>query len=119
MLEDSAILEILGLHDQRPPSLDKLYRLNDLLWKHRVALQRALFERERDLFAVSATVVFYDLTNMHYHGRADGELMCFGRSKQKRNDCPPGECGAGLGWTRISDALRDSAGQCRGIRDFR
>ncbi len=88
MLEDSAILEILGLHDQRPPSLDKLYRLNDLLWKHRVALQRALFERERDLFAISATVVFYDLTNVRYHGRANGELMCFGRSKQKRNDCP-------------------------------
>ena len=88
MLEDSAILGILGLHDQRPPSLDKLYRLNDVLWKHRVALQRALFERERDLFSIPATVVFYDLTNVHYHGRANGELMCFGRSKQKRNDCP-------------------------------
>ena len=88
MLEDSAILEILELHDQLPPSLDKLYRLNDLLWKHRVALQRALFERERDLFSIAATVVFYDLTNVHYHGRADGELKCFGRSKQKRNDCP-------------------------------
>ena len=88
MLEDSAILEILGLHDQRPPSLDKLYRLNDVLWKHRVALQRALFERERNLFAIPATIVFYDLTNVHYHGRAKGELTCFGRSKQKRNDCP-------------------------------
>ncbi len=88
MLEDSAILEILGLHDQRPPSLDKLYRLNDVLWKHRVALQRALFERERGLFSIPATVVFYDLTNVRYHGRANGELMCFGRSKQKRNDCP-------------------------------
>ncbi len=32
------------------------------------------------------TIAFYDLTNVH--GRADGKLPRFGRSKQKRNDCP-------------------------------
>ena len=84
----SAILEILKLNDAMPPSLDKLYRLNDVLWKHQKALQQALFERERELFDLPSAVVFYDLTNVHYHGRANAKLMCFGKSKQKRNDCP-------------------------------
>ena len=33
-------------------------------------------------------VVFYDLTTVHCHGLQNGSLVCFGRSKQKRSDCP-------------------------------
>ena len=34
------------------------------------------------------TIIFYDLTNTFYHGEGDGELLRWGRSKERRNDCP-------------------------------
>lgn len=33
-------------------------------------------------------MVLYDLTNVRYSGRENCTLRRFGRSKQKRNDCP-------------------------------
>ena len=36
------------------------------------------------LLDLPETIAFYDLTNVHHHG----ELPRFGRSKQKRDDCP-------------------------------
>ena len=82
----SAAWEVLGL-DGRPPSLQKLYRVGDQLWKHREQLEGALFAREREMLGLPPTIVFYDLTNVHYYGRARGDLQR-GRSKQKRHDCP-------------------------------
>lgn len=84
----SAALELLGLDHGSGVSLAKLYRTNDLLWKHREVLQEGLFARERELLELPATVVFYDLTNCHYTGRENQTLRRFGRSKQKRSDCP-------------------------------
>ena len=83
----SATLELLRLETVQPLSLNKLYRISDLLWHHRAALEKALCQRERDLFETTSTLVFVDLTNVHYHGAAGGDLQ-FGRSKQRRNDCP-------------------------------
>ena len=65
----SATLELLGLERAKPLSLSKLYRTSDLLWKHREALETALAQRERSLFDTPEAIVFYDLTNVHYHGR--------------------------------------------------
>ena len=83
----SAALELLGLEASTPLSLSKLYRIGDLLWRHREALETALFSRERRLFELPPAIVFYDLTNAHYHGRPRADLQ-HGRSKQKRSDCP-------------------------------
>ncbi len=88
MQRSSALLEVLGLDAGLGPSRSKLYRTNDLLWKHREALQDGLFQRERTLLRLSGTIVFYDLSNVHYSGRENDTLRRFGRSKQKRNDCP-------------------------------
>ncbi len=82
----SATLELLGLSGS-PPSLSRLYRLTDLLWQHRKALENALFQREREILQLPDTIVSYDLTNVHYHGRPRDDLR-HGRSQQKRNDCP-------------------------------
>ena len=84
----STTLELLGLDGGQGPSLSKLYRTNDLLWKHREALQKGLFLRERQLLDLPATIVFYDLSNTFYTGHANATLRRFGRSKQKRSDCP-------------------------------
>lgn len=82
----SAALELLGLDSGTPLSLAKLYRIGDLLFHHREALETALFRRERSLLELAPTIAFYDLTNVHYHGRPRADLQ-HGRSKQKRNDC--------------------------------
>ena len=34
------------------------------------------------------TIVFYDLTNAYYHGKKKGNLLAYGRSKERRDDCP-------------------------------
>ena len=86
--DSSATLELLGLDHSGGISLSKLYRIGDLLWKHREALQSGLFARERSLLALPETIVFYDLSNTHYTGRHNHTLRRFGRSKQKRSDCP-------------------------------
>lgn len=83
----SATLELLGLERPQPLSLHKLYRTADLLWRHREALEVALCNREHTLFPTRSSLVFLDLTNSHYHGPAREDLQ-FGRSKQRRNDCP-------------------------------
>ncbi len=88
LTQQSATLELLGLEPGQPLSLSKLYRTGDLLWRHREALETALFHRERTLLDLPKTIVFYDLTNVHYHGRPRGDLLRHGRSKQKRSDCP-------------------------------
>ena len=87
LTQASATLELLGLEGARPLARSKLYRIGDLLWRQRDALEAALFERERTLLDLPPTLVFYDLTNVHYYGRPRGDLQ-HGRSKQKRNDCP-------------------------------
>ena len=86
--DSSATLELLGLEHSAGVSLNKLYRTCDLLWKHREALQSGLFARERELLELPETIVFYDLSNTHYTGRENRTLRLFGRSKQRRNDCP-------------------------------
>ena len=83
--EDSATAELLAL-GKKATARKTLYRVGE--WRHREALQTALFRRERKLLDIPDTIVFYDLTNTFYFGSARGELLRFGRSKQRRNDCP-------------------------------
>ena len=85
---NSATLELLRLDTGKGLKLDKLYRLSDVLVKHHRTIENALFARQRKLFGAGGAVIFYDLTNTHMTGRPASRLARFGRSKQKRNDCP-------------------------------
>ena len=86
---DSATAELLGLEgDRKALSRKTLYRIGDILWRHREAIQAALFQKERSLLDIPGSIVFYDLSNAFYHGRHNTGLIRFGRSKQKRNDLP-------------------------------
>ena len=85
---NSATLELLRLDIGQAIKLDNLYRLSDLLIKHHRAIEDALFARQRKLFGTGGAVIFHDLTNTHMTGRPASELAKFGRSRQKRNDCP-------------------------------
>ena len=86
--ETSAAAELLGLEgDERALSRKTLYRIADRLQKASEPLQAALFRRERELLDIPEAIVFYDLSNVHFHG-GESDLKRYGRSKQKRSDCP-------------------------------
>jgi hypothetical protein len=84
----SALGELLDTDFEAMP-LVRLYRVSDLLLRHRDAIEAALFARIRDLFTLPATVTLYDLTNTYFEGTAsDNPKAARGRSKEKRTDCP-------------------------------
>ena len=67
---------------------DRLYLTGDELLGHRVGIETALREHERDLFSSKRSVILYDVTNTHFEGVCAGNpKVKFGRNKQKRNDC--------------------------------
>ena len=84
----SALGELLDTDFDAMP-LGRLYRVSDLLLRHRDAIEAALFDRIRDLFTLPTTVTLYDLTNTYFEGTAaDIPAAARGRSKEKRTDCP-------------------------------
>ena len=67
----------------------RLYRASDLLMKHRAAIEEHLFSSIETLFNLEETVTLYDLTNTYVEGDAAANPKAhFGRSKEKRTDCP-------------------------------
>ena len=84
----SALGELLDTDFEAMP-LVRLYRVSDLLLRHRDAIEAALFARIQDLFSLTTTVTLYDLTNTYFEGTAaDIPKAARGRSKEKRTDCP-------------------------------
>ena len=87
--DNSSLTELLDLTRPRDLERKTLYRIGDCLWKRQAEIEKHLFRRERDLLNIPATIVFYDLSNTHCTGQHDDQgLRRFGRSKQRRNDCP-------------------------------
>ena len=70
-------------------SLYKMYKISDLLLESKKQLEIHLAEREKNLFNLEETLIFYDLTNTYFEGSAKQNPKAnFGRSKEKRTDCP-------------------------------
>jgi transposase len=66
-----------------------LYRIADRLLTLKTALESFLYARERDLFALDEVITLYDLTNTYFEGTAAANSnAAFGKSKEKRTDCP-------------------------------
>ena len=84
----SALGELLDADFEAMP-LMRLYRVSDLLVRHREAIEAALSGRIETLFGLATTVTLYDLTNSHFEGTAAANPSAArGHSKQKRSDCP-------------------------------
>jgi Transposase DDE domain len=84
----SALGELLDTDFEAMP-LVRLYRVSDLLLRHRDAIEVALFARIRDLFTLPTTVTLYDLTNTYFEGTAEeNPKAARGHSKEKRTDSP-------------------------------
>lgn len=84
----SALDELLGCNFQAL-SLDSLYGIADKLLRHKKTIEEKLFQREKDIFKLEEVITLYDLTNTYFEGRSLGNTKAvFGRSKEKRSDCP-------------------------------
>jgi transposase len=84
----TALGELLD-HDYGNTSLTRLYTVSDKLLKHQAALEAFLADQEQSLFDLNRSIVLYDLTNTYFEGQCTGNPNAqFGRSKEKRRDCP-------------------------------
>ncbi|NOR79300.1 MAG: IS1634 family transposase [Methyloprofundus sp.] len=84
----TALGELLD-HDYGITSLTRLYTISDKLLKHQASLESFLADREQTLFNLNRKIVLYDLTNTYFEGQCTQNPKAkFGRSKEKRTDCP-------------------------------
>ena len=85
MRERSSILELLC---GRLPCERTLYRIARKLYENREAIMDALYHHTQKELEFTETIAFFDLTNVYYTGRKKGKLLRYGRSKEKRKNCP-------------------------------
>lgn len=84
----SGLDELLGC-DFQQLTLDNLYNISDKILKNKQIIEERLFATEKDLFQLEEVITLYDLTNTYFEGRGlMNTKAAFGRSKEKRNDCP-------------------------------
>ncbi len=87
-LQNVSALDELMDADFSSLSLDRVYKVSDVLLKHKEALEEHLRQREDQLFALEEKIILYDLTNTFFEGT--GKYNCkarYGKSKEKRSDC--------------------------------
>ncbi len=82
-----AISDLVGVGVGRLAE-DALYRMLDTLHPKRGLIEQALWQRERELFELSGTIFFYDLTSTYFEGlaMANGKAAR-GYSRDHRGDC--------------------------------
>ncbi len=84
----TALDELLGT-DFSHLSHNALYRISDLLLAHKDRIEAHLSRREKELFGLEEKIILYDLTNTYFEGQAKTNPKAkYGRSKEKRHDCP-------------------------------
>jgi len=85
--ELSAIDELLE-EDLRRLGHNSLYRISDIIYKHKDEIETHLCAKERSIFNLKESLCLYDLTNTFLEGSAKAIPKAkFGRSKEKRSDC--------------------------------
>jgi transposase len=88
-LQELTALDELLAADFTNLSQDRVYKTSDLLLRHKQEIEDHLQARECSLFNLEEKIILYDLTNTFFEGsgRYNGKAH-FGRSKEKRSDCP-------------------------------
>lgn len=85
--ELSAIDELLE-EDLSRLGHNSLYRISDVIYKHKDEIETHLCAKERSIFNLQESLCLYDLTNTFFEGTAKSIPKAkFGRSKEKRSDC--------------------------------
>ena len=88
MQENSSICELTD-YPIKQINKDKLYFISKNLYKEKDELEKYLSHKTNTLFDLDDTLILYDLTNTYFEGsKRSSKIARFGRSKEKRNDCP-------------------------------
>ena len=70
-------------------SQDRVYKVSDMLLRHKTEIEEHLRMKGRTLFNLEETIILYDLTNTFFEGTGKYNSKAhFGHSKEKRSDCP-------------------------------
>ncbi|MFQ5606261.1 MAG: transposase, partial [bacterium] len=84
----SALGELAGF-DYQSLGLSALYRASDRLWKDHDEIEAFLYKQHKRLFGQKQTITLYDLTNTFFEGTGKyNDHAAYGRSKERRSDCP-------------------------------
>ena len=84
----SALGELIGF-DFSMVTLDRLYKASDHLLAHKEEIESHLRKVETDIFDLEEKIILYDLTNTFFEGTGKYNSKAkYGRSKEKRSDCP-------------------------------
>ena len=89
-----------------PVQIQHLYRSMDFLLKHENIIQEKVFWATANLLNLTVDLIFFDTTNTYFEmdDPGDSELLAFGKSKHKRDDCP--QVTIGLAVTREGIPVR-------------
>ena len=67
----------------------QLYRIADKLFEHKDTIDSFLYKRITDLFGLEDRLVIFDISNTYFEtSKKKSTLAKYGRSKEKRYDCP-------------------------------
>ncbi len=87
LLQNSSLLECYDIQD--PINHKQLYAVADSLYKHKEKIDKFLYDKVTDLFDLKDKLVIFDISNTYFETRkANSKIAKYGRSKEKRNDCP-------------------------------
>jgi transposase len=91
---------------EKPIQVQHLYRGMDFLLQHEDIIQEKVFWATAHLLNLTVDLIFFDTTNTYFEmdDPGDSELLAFGKSKHKRNDCP--QVTIGLAVTREGIPVR-------------
>lgn len=85
---NSALGDLIEV-DYARMSLSPMYKASDRLLSKKEELETYLYDKSKQVFALTETLILYDLTNTYFEGKAPRNAKAkFGRSKEKRSDCP-------------------------------
>jgi transposase len=98
-------------------SQDRVYRVSDMLLRHKKEIEDHLRVKECRLFNLEEKILLYDLTNTFFEGtgKYNGKAH-FGVSKEKRSDCPLVALGLVLdadGFPKRSDVFEGNVSEPR------
>jgi len=88
ILRSSSELKALFNYDEEITH-KQLYTISDRLYKHKEQIDDFLYRQITNMFNIDDKIVIFDISNTYFETRkADSKIAKYGRSKEKRYDCP-------------------------------
>jgi transposase len=84
---NSSLTECMGCRE--PITHKQLYRIADILYKNKQAIDRYLYNHITNIFGITDSIVIFDISNTYFESpKTSSELAAYGRSNQKRGEGP-------------------------------